>query len=278
MGALYSRDGAEWTGAVHDASGRPYGLVRDACHRCGSARRFEHWRHIEGGICFRCSGDGREPADRTVKLYTAERLAKLVASAERKSAKLAAKAAAERADRDAKAAERRDGFERANGDLLAWLRGAGAGRDGAAYADGFLGEMLRRADTEAAWSDGQAEALAKWHARAIADADRARHSGHVGEIGERRSFVATVEREAQYQRVAFKRSWSGDGMETVYITTLRDERGNALVVRSPAWRAPVGDRIAFKATVKEHSEFRGERQTMLARVATVAEVPAKPAG
>jgi hypothetical protein len=272
MSALFDRHGSPWTGAYHGTD-KPFAMVRDACHRCGSPGYIEAYRHVEGGICFRCLGSGREPADREVRLYTADQLAKLNATAQRKADRKATAAEMARAKAQAEASARRVSFEANNAELLAWLRGAGSGCDGEEYRDGFLGDMLRRADRDADWSDGQREALLRSFERAKADAERARASGHVGTIGERRQFVAMVERESTYERRAFMPSWGG-ATETVYITTLRDASGNALVVKSPSFRAAVGERLTIKGTVKDHTEFRGERQTMLARVAIVAEVRA----
>lgn len=31
------------------------------CRRCGGQGRIEHYRHVEGGVCFRCRGTGIEP-------------------------------------------------------------------------------------------------------------------------------------------------------------------------------------------------------------------------
>lgn len=269
MTALFTRAGEVWSGAVNDPDSKPHGWVRDRCHRCGGPGRIEAYRHVEGGICFRCNGAQLEPEARRVPLYTAERLAKLNATAERKAGRLRDKAEAARAQAEAETGARRVAFEAEHAELLAWLRGAGAGRDGdfTRYRDGFLGDMLRRAETEAQWSDAQFLALDKAYARALAEAERAKSSRFVGAIGERLEITVTAEREAEYQRRTFGFSYSGDGFETVYIATLRDERGNAFVVKSPSLRFAVGDTEKIRGTVKDHKEFRGECQTILARVA-----------
>lgn len=262
---LLTRAGEVWTGKVLDPDGRPYGMVRERCHRCGGPGWIEAYRYVEGGICFRCRGSRLEPEPRVVKLYTAERLAKLNATAERKAERQRTAAEGARARALAEAEARRAAFEAEHGDLLAWLRGAGAGRDGEPYREGFLGDMLARADRDAQWSDNQRDALQRAHARAIAEVARSKASRFVGAIGDRLELTVCSERESEYQRRAFMPSWGAD-YEIVYITTLRDELGNAFVVKSPSFRVAVGDTVKIRGTVKEHKEYRGECQTILARV------------
>jgi len=50
------------------------------------------------------------------------------------------------------------------------------------------------------------------------------------------------------------------------ITTLHTDDGNSIVVKSGSFRAEKGERLTITGTVKEHSEYRGEKQTQLARV------------
>jgi hypothetical protein len=42
-----------------------------------------------------------------------------------------------------------------------------------------------------------------------------------------------------------------------------------MVTKTPAFLSEVGAVVTLKRTVKEHSEFRGEKQTVLQRVAVV---------
>lgn len=99
------------------------------------------------------------------------------------------------------------------------------------------------------------------------DAQRAAQSEHVGALGERREFTATVE---------FVTGWDGPwGYTRLY--GFRDGEGNMLVYRSGQALRYAGDgelverghRVRFTATVKEHSVRKGERQTRVARPSKV---------
>lgn len=88
------------------------------------------------------------------------------------------------------------------------------------------------------------------------------NSKHVGVVGKRDTFKVTVERRASYTRPAF----NGFGNETVWIITMRDEAGNALVSKSSSFSAEKGEQLTIKATVKEHGDYKGEKQTVVQRV------------
>ena len=86
--------------------------------------------------------------------------------------------------------------------------------------------------------------------------------------GERITVPVTVARVAAFERQAFR----GFGTEMVAITTMRDAAGNAIVVKSASFRAEVGETFMLRGTVKEHSEFRGEKQTVVQRATVVNSV------
>lgn len=66
-----------------------------SCHRCCGSGHFNHWAHIMGGVCFACGGSkGRN----VIKpCYSEEKLAKLVAAADKRAEKKAAAEDAKRA-------------------------------------------------------------------------------------------------------------------------------------------------------------------------------------
>lgn len=89
-------------------------------------------------------------------------------------------------------------------------------------------------------------------------------SQHVGTIGDRRDFILTV---------AFV-----TGFNTAFgfmnVIGLRDEQGNLYVYKGSAMiynaerkDAAKGDTLTFKATIKEHGEREGVKQTILSRPA-----------
>lgn len=102
--------------------------------------------------------------------------------------------------------------------------------------------------------------------RVLADMERRAaqkiNSRHVGTIGKRETFTVTVDRIASFDRPRF----NAFGMETVWIITLRDDNGNAIVSKSASFYAERGESLKIKATVKDHSSYDGEQQTIVQRI------------
>lgn len=88
------------------------------------------------------------------------------------------------------------------------------------------------------------------------------NSRHFGEVGKRVALNVFVDRIASYDRP----SYAGFGHETVWIITLRDDNGNAFVSKSTAFYAERDTRLTIKATIKEHSSYDGEQQTIVQRI------------
>lgn len=98
----------------------------------------------------------------------------------------------------------------------------------------------------------------------------------VGEPKQRMDLELTVIRRAEYERAAYTY-----GTEWVNVYTMADAEGNCYVWKSTNWLkteeydedgwlvedayAEPGDKVAMRATVKEHSEYRGIRQTVVTR-------------
>lgn len=106
-------------------------------------------------------------------------------------------------------------------------------------------------------------------------------SQYVGEIGQRITINVELVKTAEYEQ----RSFTGYGTTWVTVYTLKDENGNKYVwkttgggldheIKTPhgIQYAPIedGEIITIKGTVKEHSEYRGEKQTVLTRCKLVA--------
>lgn len=258
---LYFRDGREFCGTPHlTAKGKPTTVMTRSCGRCGGAGRSDRWAYT-GYTCFDCGGSGKGRAE-TVSLYTAEQLARLDVTRAKRSEKRAAVAAEKARVAAAEADARREAFLSEHGALLADMRAFAARSE-------WIADVLRRATTQHKLSPAQVAA-----ARTAVDRFRAQDvlraaSDHVGAIGERIEFAGTVERVSHYTRPQFGASWL---TETVWIVTIRDDRGNALVSKSPRFHAEKGERLTGKATVKEHSEYRGERQTAIQRIKLSPEV------
>lgn len=79
------------------------------------------------------------------------------------------------------------------------------------------------------------------------------------------SLPVTVTRVTTYKREAYN-AW--EGVEIVAVVTFTDESGNTYVwhsTSSGAFNLNKGDRGDLSATVKRHSEYRGEAQTTVTR-------------
>ena len=120
----------------------------------------------------------------------------------------------------------------------------------------------RKAKREAAKAEKEAKEAAERKAKydaIIASAEaRKALSNYVGEVGKRQAFTATFERCFVIEtRFGFQR-----------IYKFRDENENVYIWKTAnAINSYEGTKLTFKATVKEHSEYKNEKQTVLTRVA-----------
>ena len=138
-----------------------------------------------------------------------------------------------------------------------------------------------RAEREAEWAKIRAEEAAKKAAEAKARAEReaaeaARKaiSQYVGNVGDKINVTVTLEKEFQFEVPSFR----GFGEQRMSIYSFVDEAGNKLVWKTSGglgtWsddgchynKVLEGDLVTIRGTIKEHSEYRGEKQTVLQRV------------
>lgn len=111
---------------------------------------------------------------------------------------------------------------------------------------------------------------------------------YIGTIGDR--ITADVKIVSIFEYQDYKFSYYG---ATRYIYTMRDDAGNVLVYKSGAyltikpgdkdrWGNPIetgirrGDKISISGTVKDHSEYKGTKQTVLQRVRVKALIERQP--
>lgn len=231
------------------------------CGRCGGAGGADKWA-ATGWTCYDCGGAGKVVKTYSRPIYSAARLASLNKAEATRHAKAAAKAA----ERQAKAEADRAAFLAANAE---WLAKAApfAGRSD------FVADILRTIDRAGTITDGQRGGVDAAIAKMIA-ADQVRAASNwLGQLGERVEFTATVERASYLGRDHYGNSR--------FAITLRTDAGNAVTyfgrpdwldatVTRAGWNADdyevrTGNRVTLKATVKEHSEFRGQKQTVIAR-------------
>lgn len=129
----------------------------------------------------------------------------------------------------------------------------------------FLRSVIERGLAGGFISDRALAAVIKVVEEQEQAAVRRRNSKHSGTVGKRQQFTATVVRVSSYDRPRF----GSYGTETVWVISLSDTEGNTLVSKSPAFHAPKGETLTFKATVKAHDEYHGERQTVIQRVTRI---------
>ena len=95
-------------------------------------------------------------------------------------------------------------------------------------------------------------------------------SQYVGTVGQPIEVAVQYIGSPYFERKAF----GGYGVETCYIHTFKDEHGNKIV-----WMTGSGlgkyhinelDHVIIRATVKEHKEYKGEKQTSILRCKVIA--------
>ena len=131
------------------------------------------------------------------------------------------------------------------------------------YEDGFMGSMAAAFDRFGKLTPNQSAAIlkgidarsakrAEWAATRAAAAAASRH---IGAIGERITITLTCDHVIEF-----------DGMYgTTYINLMRDADGNRIVYKGTKCLTDKGSSVTVKATIKDHGERDGERQTIIAR-------------
>lgn len=90
----------------------------------------------------------------------------------------------------------------------------------------------------------------------------------LGEPKQRLQFDVTVIKSAYFTRPAYM----GDYDETVHVITMVDKKTKAcLLSKSTAFNAEEGEELTIKGTIKEHSEYNGQAQTVLQRINVLSE-------
>lgn len=130
-------------------------------------------------------------------------------------------------------------------------------------------EAKRQAELEA---KKEAERIAKEIEEAKIAAEKA-ISQYVGQVGDKIDATVTFVRTAWFEVPSFR----GFGTDTMYVHTFKDSEGNKLVWKTSTnncgkfddngqWIAfEEGQQIHLKGTIKDHSEYKDEKQTVLTR-------------
>lgn len=254
MSDLFTRHSkVPFTGNVFTHNGKPFFIQKRICGRCGGAGRAEQWAHT-GYTCYDCNGKGHL-GDVSVKLYTAEQIAKMDATAGKRQAKRDAANEVKAAARAREAAARADDFHAVHGALIA--------RAKPHMENDFIRDVMTRALANNMISEKQAIAVSDAITRIETRNAMRAASRHVGKIGERLETEVTVSNVASFDRPCFNASWR---QETVWIITMRDADMNAIISKSTSFRAEKGEKLHIRATIKEHGHYNDEAQTTVQRI------------
>lgn len=210
----------------------------DTCPRCNGSGRYPSsaWE----GKCLKCRTAGRVKITR--RIFTSAALSKLQAAKQRRHA---AKEAKRQAAKQAKAAEleaTKAQFIAQNPGLMESLRG---------LTDPFATSLVEQFDRKGILTEAQIAA----GKRKIHQIANETPSSHIGTVGERREFTLTV---------TFTKLCEGRFCST--FIALKDEQGNRVTWKASGCSAlEAGDVVTGTATIKEHYEYQGKKQTAITR-------------
>ena len=107
---------------------------------------------------------------------------------------------------------------------------------------------------------------AEWPA-VLAEEDLVRLAG-LGEREDlRKDLDVVLEKRAWFDVPSFR----GFGTDTMYVFTFRDQQGNALVWKTGKGLIyEAGTQVHLTGTIKDHSEYKDEKQTVLTRCKVTA--------
>lgn len=252
------------------------------CPRCGGAGGADAWTYT-GWTCYSCGGTGRRDKPQLIKYYTPEYRAKL----DERTRKRAEKKRLERvAELKANLTEhmKEKGFNESGKmyvtigntyEIKDQLREAGAKWE-PRFRSWVFSEKPEEFDTIELSFDEVCEVNEMAGQIEYKDIDFISLiesklpapeivSEYVGEKGKRLEFKATLEDWRSWEVP----SYSGWGTDTKVLYKFRDESGNILIWCTTGYgvdsKIKKGDKIILRGTVKNHSEYKGEKQTELQR-------------
>lgn len=230
---------------------KPTYTRRDSCNKCGGQGGSEAWKHT-GWTCYRCGGTGREEP-RIERAYTAEELEKLNATAAKARATREAKQEAKYArEREALAAKLR-AFDEVHPDLRQQIASANG-----SFFESLLASLSKHGNLTDPQIAAAKEIIARRAEEKAAKELEAAQSQHVGTVKDRIAIVGTVTSIVRYAGY----DWSGREC-LKHITVITDQQGNQF--KYFGYIADEGVALTVKATIKEHAEYKGLKQTVVQR-------------
>lgn len=268
-----------------DRNGTKYYHCTDRCGKCGGKGMIDYYIPVNGGVCFDCGGSGIIGWDD--KEYTPEYEAKLEERRKKKEEK-------KRAEHEAKLPEIRQ----------EWFRKNGFNSEGKTYLflgntynmkerikevggkfDRVLGWHIDQPNDEFQFLEISVEEVAIeswWDGYILAPEkctdlkDRCEKvykelngiqekiSEYVGEVGDKIELELCYVHTTGWENYAYG-GWLNHTSFT-YLHTFKDGDGNVFIWKTgKCIEADYGTLIKFRATIKDHSEYKGVKQTVLTR-------------
>ena len=234
--------------------------------------------HVDNAVCYKCGGVGKV-AGKWIE-RTPEYQAKLDAKRAEKAARRVAEVREQQIrEREANAQQSLERLGIPEGKIFLFLDDSN--REGIKAAGGhfdavlgwYIGHPVDGADLlEVALSDTFTQddwgrfhvSIYKSDVDIMKEAERARrHPGAwVGQVGQKITVPVTYNFSASFE----VRSFRGFGTETMFIHNFTDDLGNQLVWKtSKGICFQSGDRVVLTGAVKDLSEYKGQKQTVMTR-------------
>ena len=133
----------------------------------------------------------------------------------------------------------------------------------------FAAEEAKRAEEEAKREQERKEREEKLEAERLAkEAELAKEraiSQYVGSVGQRITVDVQYVGSPYFKRRPFN-AWNPDDFEYVYLHTFKDGNGNKIIWKTTSGlELEEGSTVKVSGTIKEHSEYKGEKQTIIQR-------------
>lgn len=262
-----------WSYIRTDRNGTRY-FSDSTCPRCGGRGRLECYNYVEGGLCFECGGSGISKGE-IIKVYTPEHAEKLRLQREARAQKVAAERE-EKAKADRPVKLKNLGFTCEDGEWVVYrvlgetysikdsLKELGCrfnasiGWYSGTKLEGY--ETQRLTSSEVLTDSLYIEWKTKEELKELLDKGNSLVSRPEpisewqGEIGQKIEISVTVDRVFGFE--------GRFGSSFLYL--LRDENGNVY-----KWSTAKGleEKATYKlkATVKDHEEYKGVKQTVITR-------------
>ncbi len=244
------------------------------CQRCGGAGGSDKWQ-FTGWSCYECGGSGKSHKPMLIKEYTPEYEAKLAERRAKRAAKRLAEAESKAEETRAAWLEKNQ-FD-ADGNTFVFVGDTYAIKDelkalGAKYdcsmgwhiskpVDGYEMKKLNINDIATATLYGYTIDYVKVDTQLAPPQEEQKESNYFGNVGDKVELIVTLDFIAYWESI----------YGTTYVYNFVDADGNVFVWKTSKGTAIENKKqVALKGTIKEHSEYKGVKQTTLTRCKVTA--------